>query len=182
MEKSCTICNITQPLDDFSKNPHGMVDGHLHQCKRCILKRVQKWRKENPELVKNRRKELYWKYRDDAIKRAIEWGRKNKEKRKISKNKWRAKNRELTCHYAKESSYRKKNAEGSHTLQEYKDKLKKFGGMCVYCNKRKATTQDHIIPLSKGGNNYIENIAPACVSCNSSKHNKLLSEWKGLLE
>ena len=35
-------------------------------------------------------------------------------------------------------------------------------------------SKDHIIPISKGGNNTRENIVPACITCNSSKGNKVL--------
>ncbi|HAT1242480.1 TPA: HNH endonuclease [Corynebacterium striatum] len=39
-------------------------------------------------------------------------------------------------------------------------------------------TLDHVVPLSRGGKNTIGNALPACQSCNSSKHSKLLAEWK----
>ena len=42
---------------------------------------------------------------------------------------------------------------------------------CVYCGKKMvALTQDHITPLTKGGNHTMENIVPSCKSCNSKKH------------
>ena len=42
---------------------------------------------------------------------------------------------------------------------------------CVYCGKRRRgkLTQDHITPISKGGNHTVSNIVPACQSCNSKK-------------
>ena len=36
---------------------------------------------------------------------------------------------------------------------------------------------DHVVPLSRGGKHEIENLLPACRSCNSSKGAKLLEEW-----
>ena len=70
--------------------------------------------------------------------------------------------------YAKE-----KNAEGSHTLEEWNDLKDSCGNVCVFCRSDKKLTKDHIIPLSKGGSDYIENIQPLCRSCNSKKHNHI---------
>lgn len=46
-----------------------------------------------------------------------------------------------------------------------------YGYRCVYCGKKpKKLAQDHLTPLSKGGNHTATNIVPACRSCNSRKH------------
>lgn len=41
---------------------------------------------------------------------------------------------------------------------------------CAYCGDSKAPlTQDHVVPISKGGPHTIENIVPACRRCNTAK-------------
>lgn len=41
---------------------------------------------------------------------------------------------------------------------------------CVYCGRRmQRLTMDHLTPLSKGGQHTVQNVVPACVSCNSRK-------------
>jgi len=49
-------------------------------------------------------------------------------------------------------------------------------GPCVYCGAP-ATSADHIRPLSRGGHEAEYNLVPACGSCNSSKRDRLLTEW-----
>ena len=65
------------------------------------------------------------------------------------------------------------NAEGSHTQKEWEDLKKKYNYTCLACRIKEPKiklTEDHIIPLSKDGSDYIENIQPLCRSCNSIKH------------
>lgn len=48
---------------------------------------------------------------------------------------------------------------------------------CTYCGGPGGTV-DHLVPLSRGGQHSEGNLAPACRSCNSSKGDKLLIEWR----
>jgi hypothetical protein len=46
---------------------------------------------------------------------------------------------------------------------------------CLYCYKKldeKNVTIDHIVPISKGGNNCQLNLIPCCVDCNSERGNQ----------
>jgi 5-methylcytosine-specific restriction endonuclease McrA len=45
---------------------------------------------------------------------------------------------------------------------------------CYYCHKRckGKLTQDHILPLSKGGSHTLHNVIGACRSCNSRKNDR----------
>ena len=51
-----------------------------------------------------------------------------------------------------------------------------LGRHCLSCWKQEPLvklTEDHIIPISKGGQNSIDNMQPLCRSCNSKKGNRI---------
>lgn len=54
---------------------------------------------------------------------------------------------------------------------------------CHWCkkpfSKTRRPTHDHVIPISKGGANTIENSVCACKTCNSRKHNRLVNPATG---
>lgn len=102
--------------------------------------------------------------------------RKDGESKQIYHRRYVKKHPELIAHLKARRYARKKNAEGSHTLKEWKDLLVKFDHKCAFCKKSEKLTKDHIIPLSKGGSDFISNIQPLCKSCNSKKHNKILPQ------
>ncbi len=54
----------------------------------------------------------------------------------------------------------------------------RYDQCCAYCGKRKKLTRDHIIPVTRGGQESIGNLVPACDTCNKSKNDKLLVEWR----
>ena len=49
--------------------------------------------------------------------------------------------------------------------------------VCVYCGANTKLSLDHIIPITKGGDTTYLNMVLACMTCNSSKHNKDVVEW-----
>ena len=57
------------------------------------------------------------------------------------------------------------------TLSQWQAIQEAYKYCCAYCGKQvlDGLTQDHIIPLSKGGSHTYTNIVPACRSCNSKK-------------
>ena len=158
-----------------------------------MTKEFAKTRKRNPDgtfavptipsrFNKKEYKKNYNKiHSKERIEKAVEWGRKNKEKRKLIRKRWVENNREKVNFLKRAYMYRRKQQLKSSpfpTLKQIDLLYKKFYGLCIYCNLSKATTIDHIIPLSRKGTNELDNLAPSCLSCNSSKGAKLLKEWK----
>ena len=51
-------------------------------------------------------------------------------------------------------------------------------GGCAYCGAADTALQrDCVLPISRGGRYTLDNIAPACGSCNSSKCNDEVTGW-----
>ena len=130
---------------------------------------------------KKYRKEYYLKNKERINRRSTEWGRKNKDKRRITKKRWALKNKEHINFLTKQRIYRLKGAEGRIVKSDVDNLFETNNGKCYYCNINASKSIDHVIPISRGGTNYLNNLVPVCISCNSKKGAKLLSEWNPLL-
>lgn len=80
-------------------------------------------------------------------------------------------------------------AGGSHTRAEWMQVLVDQGFMCFWCGKNLRdkrgilrATKDHLLPLARGGNHNIGNIAAACRACNSSKGDRTAEEFRAHLK
>ncbi len=57
------------------------------------------------------------------------------------------------------------------------DALKAEWGGCAYCGADAALTKDCVLALSRGGRYTLDNVVPACGSCNASKCNDEVTGW-----
>lgn len=137
---------------------------YYKKYKEKILANHKKWKENNPEYLKN--------YRQENKEKTLEYNRIwiKTDKGKIAKQRENIKRR-----------VRGREIINTLTAQEWQDILKQYNHKCAYCGKDlfnlfAKPEKDHVIPISKGGDNIKENVVPACQSCNSKKHNKIIKE------
>src|SRR5688572_31150775 len=69
-------------------------------------------------------------------------------------------------------------ADNDLTSAQWAAIVQAWGGGCAYCGAADAALQrDCVLALSRGGRYTIENIVPACRSCNASKSNDEVTRW-----
>jgi 5-methylcytosine-specific restriction endonuclease McrA len=79
--------------------------------------------------------------------------------------------------YAKRRKGRLARVDNDLTASEWAALLAAWGG-CAYCHAQDAALQrDCVMPISRGGRYTVENVVPACPSCNASKHNNEVTGW-----
>lgn len=148
---------------------------HYADNKEIFTERAKEWRKQHPEQAKIIARRKYIKNRDKILNHVREYRNTHKEEIRERNKRYRENNKEaLNVAYANKRA-RRRSAIGSHSADEWKELKESYLQMCVYCNNKfDKLDRDHIIPLIHGGTNYIDNIVPACTSCNSKKNSKSL--------
>jgi 5-methylcytosine-specific restriction endonuclease McrA len=131
---------------------------------------MRRWRARNPELLRERRRT----YRRAARLR-------DAAKLNAQRAMYLAVHPEVKR--AKEQAYRarKAAAAGSFCGAEWLALVARWDNVCAYCGEAGPLEADHRIPLSRGGTNYIDNVLPACRSCNGRKHKMTEEEFRALL-
>lgn len=144
----------------------------------------QRWRESHRAEARAATKRWEAANSEHVKKRKREWWAANPEKRHEYNQRFRALNPEKIRVWEKDNTYRRRalkaQAEGNFTYEEFAGLCNDLGWICFYCGcalDSETATADHMIPLSRGGANDIGNIAPACRSCNSKKHDKTVEEF-----
>lgn len=155
--KTCTKCKTDKSNELFSKCA-SRADGLQSACKDCKKKQLDTWRKANPK----------------------KWN--------AYKDKWYLGNKSKSAEYQRR---RRANILGNgFTVYSEIDVLKKYGTSCHLCNlsidltaNRRAGKPgwenglhiDHVIPLSKGGPDTLENVRPSHGICNIARSNTAIA-------
>lgn len=176
--KACTRCGTIKIYAEFGRLA-AAADGRKSICRSCRTVSSSAYRANNRTALRERAQEYYEKNRSRLIAKATAYHSLNPDKAYAAVARYRTKNPETMRQANARRRALKLGASGSHTLAEWRIVLSQFNGSCAYCPSP-ATSRDHIVPLTRGGSDYISNIYPACAPCNSSKGNKLfLVEWFG---
>lgn len=132
----------------------------------------KRWRTNNPERCKiNRNRwidENTERYNDAIVK----WQKEHPDNIRASKKKYDDAHPELRRIITWRYNTRKKLLPATLTLEQWEAIKRFYNNCCAYCGRKFVKlTQDHLIPVSKGGPYTAQNIVPACRSCNSKKYN-----------
>lgn len=63
------------------------------------------------------------------------------------------------------------------TPEDWERIVADFEGRCAYCARRRPLVIEHAVPICLGGGTTIDNVVPACASCNAKKSNRDPAEW-----
>jgi 5-methylcytosine-specific restriction endonuclease McrA len=151
--KRCTKCAQVKPRDQFGADPR-LMEGLRSNCTTCDQRKGKQWAERNREKLRAQASERRKKFTPEQRAAQLARTKKGKFLRKT----------------------RLANAVSDLTAKQWEVIKRSYGHRCAYCYQKKPLTQDHFIPISKGGHHTASNIVPACRSCNSSKQARILKE------
>jgi 5-methylcytosine-specific restriction endonuclease McrA len=153
-EKVCTLCGVKKPIDEFYKDKYGLY-GVRSKCKECDRERHQNYYNNNRDYILDQVSE--WKLKIEQDKSLPYWNmRANKENDRCKRH----------------------GVFGLISGTELCNLFEEQRHKCFYCGKDLDGDIhiDHIIPISKKGENIIGNIVLACKYCNLYKSDNIFNE------
>lgn len=169
--KCCSKCLVDQPTERFNKN-RSTPDGLHYHCKGCRSEYSLANRSKKSEAYKS----WYRLHADEQRAKARQYRLDNLEEVNKRLDAWRKANGLRMRHHRHERRARMKN--NGVFLVTKRDLKRILNNPCAYCGKSGKVELDHVLPIDKGGRHSIGNLVAACPSCNRSKNNRLLVQWK----
>ena len=188
--KRCPDCEQIKSVDEFHNNK-ASIDGKAAYCKVCLLARGAAYRMANPDKVKatnaaskkkhySKAKATRRKYEDanrDLVNaRKRDWNRRNKDIVHQMNQRSYAKNPALFINNAMKRYAKFKGVEQRLVTKRDIARLQQMP--CIYCQSKERIEIDHIQPIERNGRHSIGNLAPACLTCNRSKSDLFVMQWR----
>jgi len=155
-----------------------------HRDKIRQYRRQHYW--NDPERARAATRVYYQAHKEEYNEYRREWRARNPDKikaetqraKRYNPEKWMLRLEKLNCWVQKYGSTavfsarrraRMRGLLSTLTPAQWKAIKVAYRHRCAYCGRKKPLTQDHVIPVKKGGEHMAHNIVPACRSCNSQK-------------
>lgn len=128
---------------------------------------------KNIDAEREKRVARYYENPEAAKESSRGWYRQNKDRAIARQNVWRAENWDKVLETSRRRTRLKRESVEHYTADDVAELLRKQPG-CPDCGRKFTAklphTVDHVVPLSKGGDNSKRNIELRCKPCNSRKH------------
>lgn len=201
---ACSKCGRSEPEVSFYYRANGKRRKECKLCRQAGNKKWQdahteeviEYQREyraDPEHKEEKRERYQKRYqanREEILAKNAAWKEANREYRLLQERKRYQKNSERikanSKRWQQENPLRKRYynhcrrqllKNGSWTPEEWELIKAMYENTCLCCGRKEPEISlefDHIIPLSIGGPNTIENCQPLCKSCNSSKSDRII--------
>ena len=200
----CKVCiaeynkeYLKEYYDDNKESILGRQKEHYEKNKEAIIERQKEYYEKNKEVIAEYKKEYAINNKEVITERWKEYREKNKEAIAEYHKEYYGENKEVIAEYKKEYTktpqgkevYRrarqkrralKQQNGGSYTSIQWEECKQFFNNECAYSGQPITLDNshvEHIVPISKGGANYIWNLCTSLDSVNISKSNKDMETW-----
>ena len=189
----CRDCFNAQKRAERAAKPEkykATAQKYVEANKEHIQNLKRSHQKENPEKYDEATRK-YWETHSEEIKTKArerrqqdlehyrEIGRNSYERHAEERRKYSLEYYKLHPEKSVEATNRRRArklaAGGSHTEEQWQSLKSFYDYKCLCCEKQEPEiklTRDHVLPLTQGGTDSIDNVQPLCARCNSKKNNK----------
>ncbi len=179
--RGCIICALDRDRSRYRPEAAQAARQANLETKRSIARESARRRRTDPKILRQQAA-------DARRRRALGLNppetKAQKQRRHQREQQYRASEKGKRSKTANSSARRSLTVMGSRafTAEDWR-KLVDRSPSCHWCkrqfNRRRRPTHDHVIPLTKGGRNTLDNSCCACASCNPRKGARLINPVTG---
>lgn len=182
LQYSCKECFRAYRLENYERIISKKREYQLANAEK-ISEMGRASRIKNREKRNTRRREAYANNNEKLLALRREKDSKNRKELAASQQAYRAAHPEKLAQHNRNRRAAKKSSKGKHTADDVAFIFERQRGLCAACHIKLIKSGkskyhvDHIVPLSKGGDNDKYNIQCLCPTCNVRKNAKCPISW-----
>lgn len=186
LDKVCEDCEKTY-------TPRNSMSKRCDPCREVFYIRYNReWRVKNPTYHSDYNKQWRAEHADTYLEYHAQYRRENRDAVRERYNDWAQRNPDYATRWLESNRERARETVRRRrarlraaetrvvTERDIRRLVQRYNASCAYCLSPLGSDYhiDHVMPVSLGGRNAIGNLLPSCATCNVSKSNWLLSEWR----
>ena len=188
--KTCSKCKETFPATEEFFRWHNKKKAKLYsQCRSCQSEAARDHYERNKERIKKRSAEYRKSHKEYYLSYGKKWRLDNVEKQRSLVKAWKRANPEKKKEYDKKRKNLKRGYSEFSLIQTY-------GVLCHLCfrlidmtaprhcganNWEMSFHPDHVVPVSRGGEDTLDNVRPSHAKCNVSRKTAPVEEYRASL-